>query len=296
MKLNVFEYIEEVIRKNLNQRRMESAYLKGELEKSARSLADASTVLIVTGFVIRDTMTGETDGPPGAITLANALEAMGKRAVIVTDQYSVDIIISGLMSKGAVTTVEVVPPDKTCGFCDGLLEKYKPSHIVAIERPGRARDGRCYSMRGEDLSDIVPNTDLLFEKAKEGQITTIAIGDGGNEVGMGKVKPHIIGSVQLGDKICAEFAADYLIAAGVSNWGAYALAAALSLLSQKMLLHDLPTEIKLLDQIVQAGAVDGCTKKRTLTVDGLSLEENLTTYGTLRRMVELSLKNGREFF
>ncbi len=291
VKSNVFESMEAVISKHLSKRQMEKAWVKGELEKAARSLAEASTVLIVTGFVIRDTMTGETDGPPGAVALAGALETMGKSPVIITDRHSAEIVMCGLRSRGISTPVEIVSVENTGGFCDSLLERYRPSHLIAVERPGRARDGRCYSMRGEDLSDIVPDTDLLFHKAAERGMTTIAVGDGGNEVGMGKVKAQIECTVSLGDKICAEFAADYLIVASVSNWGAYALVAAMSLLSQKKLLGDPMKEIRVLASMVQAGAVDGCTKKNMTTVDGFSLRENLCTYKAIWEIVTLSLEN-----
>lgn len=292
MQTDVFRGMEEIIRRNLKRRGMAGACPAGELEKAARSLADASTVMIVTGFVIRDAMTGETDGPPGAIALASALEGMGKRTVIVTDEYSRGIVVSGLLSRGAGTPVEAVPAGSTCAFCDGLLERYAPSHVIAVERPGRAKDGRCYSMRGEDLSDIVPDTDVLFKKARARKLTTIAVGDGGNEVGMGKVRSHITGAVSLGEKISAQFAADYLVVAGVSNWGAYALAAALSLLSRRLLLHDTPAEARLLDSIVRAGAVDGCTGESAPTVDGLSLAENLEIHEMLKKTVELALRKG----
>src|SRR5579872_2223568 len=60
---------------------------------------------------------------------------------------------------------------------------------------------------------------------------TIGIGDGGNEIGMGKI-PHetIIKNITNGDLIHCRVPTDYLIVAGVSNWGAYALAAGIFIL------------------------------------------------------------------
>ncbi|PAB59048.1 DUF4392 domain-containing protein [Anaeromicrobium sediminis] len=289
-----FIEIENIIRKNLDERGMDRINLPGEFKKGVKDLLKSSTVFIVTGFVIRDTLTGETDGPIGAISLASALENLGKKVVLVTDKYSKEMLYNCCMVKHMKTPIEVVPYNNAEEFCNDLLIKYNPSHIVGIERPGRAMDGCCYSMRGEDLSDLVPNTDILFEKSKELGITTLAVGDGGNEVGMGKVTSFVVNSVNKGGQICANTATDYLIVAGVSNWGGHALVAALSILSHTMLLHDSITEILLLESMLRAGGVDGCTKKPTLSVDGLSLDENLQILERLRRIVEKALNKQRE--
>ena len=286
METAYFHRLEDIIRKNLEQRGMDKIKLEGQLEKAASELLGGNTIFIVTGFVIRQTLTGETDGPIGAISLASALEQLGKEVVLITDRYSTEILRRGLKMKGMNTSVETMSHEKEREFSKELLKKYQPSHVVAIERPGRAVDGKCYSMRGEDLSDLVPNTDILFEESKRRGIITIAVGDGGNEIGMGKIRPYVIDTVHKGEQICAVFDTDILIIAGVSNWGGHALAAALSLRAEKMLLHDLNTEIGLLKSMVQAGAVDGCTKKRTLTVDGLSLADNIEVLKSLRNTVE----------
>ena len=57
------------------------------------------------------------------------------------------------------------------------------------------------------------------------EVKYIAIGDGGNEMGMGKVIDRIRNSEKIkdGDKIGAVTICDFLIAASVSNWGGYAL-------------------------------------------------------------------------
>lgn len=289
-----FREIENIIRKNLDQRGMDKVNLKGEFEKAAKELLKSSTVLIVTGFVIRDTLTGETDGPIGAISLASALEKLGKQVILVTDKYSKDMLYNCCFVMGVRASIEIVSYEGAEEFCNILLHKYQPSHIIAIERPGRARDGRCYSMRGEDLSDIVPNTDILFERAKELGIITLAVGDGGNEVGMGKISSLVKNSVNKGQQICAAISSDYLIVAGVSNWGGHALSAALSIISHTMLLHDSKIETRLLEGMLEVGAVDGCTKKATLTVDGLSLEDNLEILQKLRNVVEEVLNTQME--
>ena len=67
----------------------------------------------------------------------------------------------------------------------------------------------------------------LFLAKKHPEIVTIGIGDGGNEIGMGKVFERVAANVQYGSEIACTIASDYLISAGVSNWGGYALAKAI---------------------------------------------------------------------
>ncbi|MEA4962928.1 DUF4392 domain-containing protein [Lutispora sp.] len=285
-----FKELENILKANLGSRGLENAFLEGELKKAARSLMEGDTIFIVTGFMVKDAGIGETDGPIGAVSMAAALEELGKRVVLISDKYSGDILTQCSLARGVNAAMEIIGSHIGRQLSQRLLKEYKPSHIIAVERPGRAADGICYSMRGEDLSGLVPIMDDLFEEAKKAGVITIGIGDGGNEIGMGKIRPYIVNSVDKGELICAAFASDFLIAAGVSNWGGHALAAALSLLSHKMLLHDINTEIAMLKSAVDAGAVDGCTKKRSLTVDGLSLEDNLNAFMSIKNITAEALK------
>lgn len=285
MERKIISEMAEVIRHNIEQRGLQAVNLKGELQRSAESLVSAETVMILTGFVIRQVMKGETDGPIGAVSLARVLEKLGKQVVMVTDAHSEQMVQACCKTAGVKAKQVTVHEDEIEIQCHQLIELYEPSHVVAIERPGRAHDGRCYSMRGEDLSDLVPNTDHLIEFARERGLVTIAVGDGGNEVGMGKIADIVKEHVPNGEKIGAIVATDYLIAAGVSNWGGHALGAAISVLTDKMLLHDELLEIAMLSSLVESGAVDGCSKKSETTVDGLSLEVNLEILNALCTLV-----------
>src|SRR5262249_31111040 len=109
------------------------------------------------------------------------------------------------------------------------------------------------------------------------KITTIGIGDGGNEIGMGKIPWHVIRrNIPGGGLVACRVPTDHLIACGVSNWGAYGLAAGVALLRGERLeaqLFDVERERELLRIIVERGPlVDGITGQPTVTVDGLSFE------------------------
>lgn len=287
---NILEAIDKTIKTGVERR---GFFIKSLDSKSlgyaGKELFNSKTVFILTGFCIRDTLTGETDGPIGALSIASALERLGKKAVIISDIYSKKILEAGIKAGNINAKLEIVPYKNPEIISETLLNKYNPTHLIAIERPGKANDKCYYSMRGEDLRDLIPNTDILFEEAVKRKITTIAIGDGGNELGMGGLA--FLETINCKENsIWARSIADYQILCGVSNWGGYGLVAVLSIMSGQALLHDRNSEIKLLEEIVSCGSVDGYTKKKELTVDGLSLEENLAILEKLNNIVEKGIE------
>jgi hypothetical protein len=116
---------------------------------------------------------------------------------------------------------------------------------------------------------------------------------------MGKVLENNIDNPKIanGDKIGCVIPADYLIAASVSNWGGYALAAAIALAvqktnkdtiredSSKLITRCLPTEdeeIDLLNRCVAVGCRDGVSGKIEATVDGMALEVSMKCLHDIR--------------
>src|SRR5262245_33498752 len=124
---------------------------------------------IVTGFFIPGADRPETDGPPGAVFLARALTACGIQAALISDPFCHAALAAGLEECGLKVPIHDLP------------DVPRFSHLIAIERVGAAHDGRCYTMRGLDITDRMQDVEPLFRSAR-----TIGIGDGGNEIGMGK--------------------------------------------------------------------------------------------------------------
>ncbi len=259
-------------------------YYKGLL-----SLYQGKRILILTGFTVPKCQAGESDGPLGTIALAKALEDLGKEVLIVTDQYSKKILEGLKKIKETSGSIYSVPINVDKTELQEILDRFKPTHMIAIERPGKGMNGKYHSMRGEDITAYVGDLDPLMEMAKEQKITTLAIGDGGNEMGMGKVRDAGISYVDQGEKIFATSSADYLIIAGVSNWGAYGLVAGLSILSDMDLLQGEKEEVRLLKTLTELGGVDGCSKVRAMTVDGLSLGTNLNLLLGLKMIIQKNL-------
>lgn len=285
-----FSEIEKFISKNLDKRGLDKAQITGQLESCVHALNLSETIVIVTGFVIKSAGVGETDGPPGSLALAYTLERLDKKVVIVTDKYSEKFLRVGAELLNLEASIHIFEENKEEQQAEQIIKEYEPDHIIAIERPGRNFENRCYSMLGEDITEFCPNTDLLFNKAKQHNITTSAVGDGGNEVGMWKVMDVVKKYVFKGNIICAQVEVDNLIVAGVSNWGAFGICAGLCITNNKMFMYGENIYEDILNEIVKAGAVDGCSKKNEATVDGLSYEENLNIYMKLKATAENSVK------
>jgi hypothetical protein len=291
--------------------------------------APRAALAIVTGFLIphAEPPAGETDGPLGALFLARALVPLGIRVALVTDAFCTAALKAGLEACGLREAVPLVTLPAPNGRWEDFLkrdwrgkfrEEFPLTHLITLERVGpshtaqsvRAQPGsspavveqflrevpaehhdRCHTMRGRDITAGMSPAHLLFEAAgrQTRPVTTVGIGDGGNEIGMGKVPWEVIRrNVPGGGLVACRVPVDYLIVCGVSNWGAYGLAAGVRLLRDQprdRALFDVKRERDLLRIMVERGPlVDGVTGKPTVSVDGLPFERYAEP---LRRLAEL---------
>lgn len=123
-----------------------------------------------------------------------------------------------------------------------------PAAVVSIEAPGANDAGVYHNAGGMDVSVLEAKTDALWAKLRELGVPSVAIGDLGNEIGMGKIADHIRsfvpftahGECSCGCKggILAQSTADSIITATCSDWGCYGLMAALAYLLRNIdILH-----------------------------------------------------------
>ena len=295
------ERIARLIRRDPGQRGLSSLAMADDLPLAAASLLRGERILIATGFCIRAAMIGENDGPPGALALADALHRLGKKVALITDRHSAGLLTAAApLFKAHEGNTDSSPPFPIISLPDAqrladrrideIIRTHRPTHVLAIERPGSALDGHRYSMRGERLDDIVPAADRLMPPAERRDYTTIAIGDGGNELGLGALRSRLKNRVAHGELIFCATPADYVIPAGVSNWGGHALVAALSVLSGRSLLRPVMHERRVLETLLAAGAVDGSLRKRALSVDGIGWDEYAQILTALHRAVDTALQ------
>ncbi len=211
---------------------------RGGLLAAAQSLHEhpAPNVCIMTGFYLAhgEPPACETDGPPGAIHLAAGLERAGIPCRLVTDTPNIGAVraaANAVLRRDFPIDVAAVP-----GFPGGdeisVLEAQwtarPPSHVIAIERCGASADDTPRNSSGADMTAHNAPLDRLF---MAGDWTRIAIGDGGNEIGMGSLPAGLIAKhVARGAQIACVVPCDHLIVSGVSNWGAIGLLCALALI------------------------------------------------------------------
>jgi D-glutamate cyclase len=276
-----------------------------------------AAVAVVTGFFIPHALPpcGETDGPLGALFLARALTPLGIKVVLATDSFCAQALEVGLAAAGLRKTVPLVvlPSVEQAGsmslmdYWQSFIERTGPlTHLIALERVGPSHTpeslqeqpgasiadiqqflaevppehhDRCHTMRGRDITASMSPAHRLFEVAgrKEHGLITIGIGDGGNEIGMGKIPWAVIRrNIPNGGLVACRITTDYLIVCGVSNWGAYGLAAGARHLRgapKDAELCDLDREKALLELMVEKGPlVDGVSGRPTVSVDGLPFE------------------------
>lgn len=250
----------------------------GDFEKACYGITGTPRLRVTTSFYIPSATPPayETDGPLGALFLLRAARALGGRAELWAEKPV----------GRALAAAETADPDADLEP-DG---DWTPEHYIWIERAGPAADGRCYTMSGRDITAHLTASDAVVERGPRGN-RTIGIGDGGNEVGMGRV-PHdtIVKNIPNGDLIHCRVPTDRLIVCGVSNWGAYALAGGLFALRGEKPpanLFDPDLERRLLEVMVREGPlVDGVTGKQTATVDGLSWDEYVKPLIRIREVLE----------
>ena len=259
---------------------------------SALAATPAPAIGLITGFFVpgADPPAAETDGPAGAALMALGFVRTGLSCRVATDTICLSACRMALDAAGAgCVPIDAVAPD---GGVEALTDLWRRAGIdwaIAIERCGPAADGRMRNMRGADISRWVAPLDRLFGA---GPWRTIGIGDGGNELGMASVpRPSVADHVKLGDATGCVVPADFLIAAGVSHWGAYAMLAALAELrpdwTAAMLAGlDPALDRAVVEAMVRDGpAVDGVSSRREATIDGLAMAAHREVMAAVRALV-----------
>ncbi|MGI6253319.1 MAG: DUF4392 domain-containing protein [Aminivibrio sp.] len=255
--------IGRLIASDRGDRKVSSLFQPVFLSEALALVDNCSRAAVVSGFYVPSRGAPETDGPGGAVVFARALALTGREVAIFTDSYCGRALRACCDAVGGPGVIEVESGDEVLAF--------RPDLLVFIERLGRAEDGRYYNMRREDISAFTPPLDSA---ALGDGVRVLAVGDGGNEAGMGVFRPSL-------SKLLPDFAgclsvigADLALPVDVSDWGGYALATMLSIASGRWLGPEGEEIEAMLEALVAVGAVDGVTLRSEATVDGFSAEEH----------------------
>ena len=256
-------------------------FSRADLFRAARTLATggASRALVVTGFYIPAAQepAAESDGPAGAVEICAALRALGGDGWMVSDHWCEPVVSAA--AKGILPQDRVLIAPREEGDFDpwmeslrNLVRKRGIDTVIYIERVGPSRDGSPKNMRGVDIRQWTAPLSRLTELG----LHTIGIGDGGNEIGMGRIDSLPIETVvDHGVQIVCTIPTQELIVAGTSNWGGHALVCAMRAMGHTELdpFLDVSWHRGVLDNIMRSGGLDGVTLMNTPTVDGLTEED-----------------------
>jgi D-glutamate cyclase len=322
----MFDTVDRIVNLDIGKRGVDKLYapararcdepLSAAAARSLTGLAAGDRVVLVTGSLTRPWVSmkiGETDGPVGTAALARSLSyGFNAIPVVVTDTSLLEPVGATLRAAGlAVVTLDEakratsnrrfcgvavalgypLPDDAARTEAKRLLDELTPKAVVTIERAGMTVRGTYHNMIGQDYSEGRARIDYLVEEAGQRRIPTIGIGDGGNEIGMGAIADAVHKHVPHGEILCARIATDVLLPAGVSNWGCYAIQAALAILTGRAeLAHTAALEKHLIEAAAAAGLVDGNTGKGEATVDGMPVEVHMGIVELLAATVERALR------
>lgn len=290
--------------------------VKGPLYDAVRAAHDKPLVLaaaefldrapahigIVSGAAVPDHMpTGENDGPLGTAVLARTLTRIGHRVTVYTDPAAAGPFRVLIERYGLdVPVVEL-------GLHDTAQQDAIAREIdiaVAIERLGGNVNGIIYGATGVSRQDFRCNVDHLFKAASELGKPTLSIGDGGNEIGFGKVHAVLTETMPdlnkadktpCGGGIVSVVPTDVLVMATSSNLGCYGVCAALAVKrDDPALCHDAEEEVALEHIGVGLGLTDGGTGQRIAAVDGIPVMDNAAVVTLMRAIVARALTSDIE--
>ena len=274
-------------------------------------------VLVVTGAGSWPWLpNGETDGPLGAAAIAHTLDAaLGAKPIMVAEARNMGPVLAtttaiGLMTadpalfqaRTGVVLASPFPLGSAAGAAEALrlMDTYEPSAIVFVEKAGVNGKGLFHSILGTSRTDdMMANAHHLLPLAKERGCVTIGIGDGGNEIGFGRVVEAVrdiqpFGRVSKNKEdggVATVNGTDVLVSAAVSNWGGYGVAAMLAaLVRDPDALHGVDAERRMLIDCVRAGGMDGAVAKMVPLVDGTSPEVQVGLITILHEIVRNGLK------
>lgn len=249
-----------------------------ELMRAASAFAPLRKLAVVSGFYVPAAGAPETDGPGGAAILARAFQREGRECEIWTDARCIEVIAECAQAAGCA--------ENTARIAPASLKERAPDGIIFVERLGRAADGRYYNFKKQDISEWTAPLDALADEAAGLGIHTIGIGDGGNEAGMGNFYDELCALLPGYAACLSVVRAEFALTADVSNWGAYALAEALSFVWGVRRGIEPGEETKILEAAARAGAADGISGRCETSVDGFcaaALEKKIAELDALSK-------------
>lgn len=286
-------------------------------EKLCQAVGKDSPVFILTGFVLLPHKKPEMDGMISSMLLARALVvAFGAKPIIICPEDSIEAIkkcssVVGLHIYEDIDTVMELPlsmgviaftkdTDEAQKQAEGLLAKITPAAVISVETPAANACGVYHNAVGVDVTAYEAKTDVLWNLMRQRGILNIAIGDLGNEIGMGAIGDHIQAYVPFtakgecqcgcGGGILANSTTDNIITATCSDWGCYGLMAALAYLKRDMeILHREDMEAEVMRVAARSGVID-MTGSLLPGIDGFNVRMNTGIVSLMRQCTAYAVR------
>ena len=285
-------------------------------QKLVETVKEGDIVYIMTGFVLRPYKKAEMDGIVSSALLCRALvKAFGAKPVIVCPRDNYEAVkhlapCVGLHLFEDMEALHEIPvsmgvicftsdADQAAAQADAILARDDPAAVISIECPGANEKGVYHNATGLDVTALEAKQDVLFEKLQAKGVLNIAIGDLGNEIGMGTIRDTLEKSIPYAAKgacrcgcgggIAVRTQADNIITATVSDWGCYAMIAALAYLKEDPdIMHTPELEQKTVETASSCGMID-MYGWLIPAIDGFGLEINMPIVALMREMVKSAL-------
>ena len=272
--------------------------------KLTQTVKDGDIVYIMTGFVLRPFKKAEMDGIVSAALLCRALVlAFGAKPVIVCPKANYEAVRQlapcvGLHLREDMQELREIPVSMgVIVFTDDaalapkqaeeIIDRDHPSAVISVECPGANENGVYHNATGLDVTELEAKQDILFEKLQRKGVLNIAIGDLGNEIGMGAIHDTLEAYIPYAAKgtcrcgcgggIAVRTKADNIITATVSDWGCYAM------------IHTPELEKQAMETACRSGMID-MYGWLIPAIDGFGEEINLPIVALMRNLVISALK------
>lgn len=237
---------------------------------------------------------GETDGPIGSAVLGRVLAQLGHKVTFCVEKEIIPAMRAFAELAGAEGEYE--------GLTIGREDRHAPlaerfDAAIFVEKIGTNRKGVHHTSSGVASDTDDADVSGFVEAMNAADKWTIGLGDGGNEIGFGVICDTVRQIVRYGEVcrcpckggIATVLATKILFPASISEWGAYAIIAALALITKDFsLLHTPEKEIELLELAPTVGCFEGTVAKGKPYIDAVPPEGSAAMVQLLRSAVEVA--------
>ncbi|KAF4672720.1 hypothetical protein FOL47_000199 [Perkinsus chesapeaki] len=256
----VLRKLEEVCQVDVGHRGIGPLIRPGVLNEAVEALSsppEGGRAIIITGMpccISKPPPQFESDGLIGSVCVARALESVGWRVALGSEPD-----IAEVLKRLAKDEIDVVGFEPQSSPDEITAKAGKIDLVVCIERASPPyKTMRNLQM---DPAKIAPLECL----SEIDGVRTVAIGDGGNEMGLGPLQDLVAKYIPLGDQIKTATKSDFCLVAGTSDWGSLALAMALGMRWSREQHQELCLALEAM------GVRDGVTGEPGQTLDGIPI-------------------------